>query len=117
MNPLEALTIVQSLADGIDPLSGEVFSRDNTYQDGRVIRALCQACRALEYAAHRERRSRGLPANAGKPWGEAEDSRLEADFDAGATTEELAKKHQRTRMAIQARLEKLGRIAAPTPSS
>ena len=50
------------------------------------------------------------PANAGKPWEHTEDDQLKAEFDNGLPIKELAQKHQRTLLAIEARLIKLGKL-------
>jgi hypothetical protein len=68
MNIPEALQTVRSLAEGVDPISGEIFSDDSTYQYPRVIRSLYEAVKALERAEERQRRESRLPGNAGKPW-------------------------------------------------
>ena len=106
----EALRIVQSLADGQCPVSGKTFSPDSPYQQADVVRALIIAARALEREENRERRNRALPEQAGKPWGEEEDRLVCEEYDAGRSIADLARIHQRTRGAIQSRLEKLGKI-------
>ena len=50
------------------------------------------------------------PANAGKPWEHTEDDQLKAEFDNRLPIKELAQKHQRTLLAIEARLIKLGKL-------
>jgi hypothetical protein len=55
-------------------------------------------------------KKRNLPQNAGKPWKQEEDERLESGFRAGSTLEELARVHQRTPRAVELRLVKLGLI-------
>jgi hypothetical protein len=45
-------------------------------------------------------------------WTPEEEERLAAGFDAGRTSAELAKLHNRSRAAIEARLLKLGKIDA-----
>jgi hypothetical protein len=110
MEPSEALRIIQSLADGVDPHTGEVFPEDSPYQHPQVLRALFVAVTALERLQESQRRAKRLPDNAGKPWNDADDKALSDDFDAGLTTAQLAQKHQRTEGAIRARLEKLGKV-------
>ena len=63
----------------------------------------------------REKRRERLPANFGKPWTAEEDSVLAAEFDAGLTLGEIARKHERTQSSIRLRLEKLGKIE-PAPA-
>ncbi|MBI3938323.1 MAG: hypothetical protein HY323_15195 [Betaproteobacteria bacterium] len=109
-----ALKIIQQLADGVDPHSGEVFPSDSPYQHPDTIRALFFALHALETRpVSRQPAGEGAPENAGKPWSEDEDKALASAFDAGRQIPELAAQHKRTRVAIQARLVKLGKIEPP----
>ena len=112
MNQTEALGIVRSLANGVDPASGEVFPQDSAYQRADTVRALFAAAQALELAERAERRRVDLPAKTGQPWSEEEDRGLLASFDAGRGLAELASAHQRTQTGIRARLVKYGRLAA-----
>lgn len=48
MDTRETLRILQLLADGVDPHSGEVFEDTSPYQHPQVVRALFHAVRALE---------------------------------------------------------------------
>ena len=112
MNQSEALTVVRSLANGVDPASGEVFPAESPYQRADTVRALYAAAEALERAERFSRRRDDLPAKAGQPWSEDEDRRLLASFDAGRGLPELAAAHERTQTGIRARLVKYGRLAA-----
>ncbi|MEX3943544.1 hypothetical protein AB4Y44_29145 [Paraburkholderia sp. BR10937] len=110
MSPQEALPIIRTLADGIDPLTGEVLSGQSPFNQPDVIRALFAAAQALGEltgnAAPREKRA----AKAGTSWPPEEDHRLLESFDAGADVKELAAAHGRTTGAIKSRLVKHGRI-------
>ena len=112
-----ALKILQQLANGVDPHSGEVFRTDSPYQHPDTVRALFFAVHALEgQPAPAKQRADGnekAPQNAGKPWSPDEDQALAAAFDAGKQIPELAAHHQRSRFSIEARLAKLGKIAPP----
>jgi len=44
----KALEIIHTLANGIDPYTGEEFSLDSPYQHPQTVRALFTALRALE---------------------------------------------------------------------
>jgi hypothetical protein len=111
MDESKALTIVSALANGVNPLTGEIFTTDSPYQSPDIVRALYISVRALEFSAKRRLRARErLPGNAGKPWSEEEDHRLLSEFDRGCAVAELAQAHQRTQAGIQARLEKHGRL-------
>jgi hypothetical protein len=118
MDQAKALNIVSTLANGVNPITGEVFPPDSPYQTSEIVRALFVAARALDGTARvqppaREARPRSesLP-NVGKPWSSEEDTRLLAEFDRGRSPRELASVHGRTLAGIEARLEKLGRISA-----
>jgi LmbE family N-acetylglucosaminyl deacetylase len=106
----EALKIIHALADGVNPLTGEVFSDNSPYQHPQIIRALFVAIRALEQAEKKQASKRELPGNAGKPWDAEEDVQLSEGFDAGMTISQLAHKHQRTSGAIESRLVKSGKL-------
>ena len=114
MEKQTAMHIVSTLAQGIDPHTGESFPADSPYQHPDTVRALFQAVQAMADATSgRPRPASGIPENAGKPWSDDEDQALAAAFDAGKPIPELAQDHRRTRAAIQARLVRLGRIEPP----
>ena len=108
------LKIVNALANGVHPATGEVFAADSPYQHPDTVRALFEAVRALDIAAPpaAERRTSELPSNTFVRWTSEEEARLAAGFDAGRSSTELAKLHNRSRAAIEARLLKLGKIDA-----
>jgi hypothetical protein len=112
MNQAEALAIVRSLANGVDPASGEVFPAESAYQRPETVRALFAAVESLERSEQFERRKQSLPPKAGQPWSEEEDRQLLSSFDSGRGLIELASAHQRTQTGIRARLVKYGRLAA-----
>ena len=113
MEQIRALEVIQSLAAGTDPYTGEVFGSGNTLQNPEVVRALFVAAAALQSAvrpATKTQKPSVLPSAAGKPWSDEQDAQLAADFDGGMTQKDLAAKHQRTLGAIRYRLVKLGRL-------
>lgn len=111
-----ALPIVRALADGVNPVTGEAYPEHSPYAEPRALRALFSAVDLMQKEVEREKRRERLPANFGKPWTEGEDRLLVAEFDAGASLGEIARKHQRTQSSIRLRLEKLGKIEpAPAP--
>ena len=101
----EARTIVNTLAQGIDPVTGEVFAPDSPYNHPRVIRAL--------FALHEHARSgraklrvdekrlrnleRGRPENAGLPWSEEDRAAVAAGFRDGKALGELGAALARSR--------------------
>src|SRR5258708_21927735 len=103
MDQVQALAVVRSLANGIDPETGEVFPAESAYQRPQVVRALYEAAAALERIERFERRKSQLPPKTGEPWTEEEDRKLLAAFDAGRALQELAAAHERTLGAVRAR--------------
>jgi hypothetical protein len=112
MDQAQALAVVRSLANGVDPETGEVFPPESAYQRPQVVRALYEAATALERIERFERRRAQMPQKTGEPWTEEEDRKLLAAFDAGRALQELAAAHERTMGAVRARLLKYGRINA-----
>jgi Mor family transcriptional regulator len=111
MQASEALEMIRALAEGVDPTTGEMFDQGSPFQHPQIVRALFAAVEALERRSNTEKRAGRLPENAGKAWGKEEEEQLCQDFDAGMNVAELAKKLKRTRGAVIARLEKLGKIS------
>jgi hypothetical protein len=106
-----ARAILDTLAQGIHPITGELVPEDSPYNAPPVIRALFIVSQALEVAAAAPapRRARSdPPANTGKPWSAEDDEQLRLGFDAGTPTKDLAAALGRTRWAIESRLVKLG---------
>lgn len=146
MDRATALGILESLADGIHPDTGQAMPTDSPYQHPDVIRALFHAVGALRAlpggaaalgdavpAASRidlptsapsgadappvsapAAAPRRGPGNSGKPWTKDEDEQLVAGFDAGQPIAVLAQTHGRSKVAIEARLAKFGRVPMPT---
>ena len=112
MDASQALAVVRSLANGVDPATGEVFPAESAYQRPDVVRALYEAASALERQERYDRRKAEMPLKTGEPWTEDEDRKLLAAFDAGRALQELAAAHERTLGAVRARLLKYGRINA-----
>jgi len=110
MDTERALRILEALADGVDPFTGEVFPDDSPYQNPQVVRALSSAVEAVKRVRKIDSRKKSLPAKAGIPWSEEEDERLVEEFEAGKSIRELAEMHERSMGAIQARLVRLGKI-------
>lgn len=104
-----ARQIIDTLARGIHPVTGEVMPEDSPYNAPPVIRALFAVSQALDGAAPAKPR-RQLPPNAGKPWVSQEDGKLESAFAAGIDMKQIAEELGRTMWAVEARLVKLGKL-------
>ncbi|MCD8352795.1 MAG: hypothetical protein LUC47_00530 [Clostridiales bacterium] len=101
-----AKEILELLADGTDPMTGELLPDDHVCNRPDVVRALHTVLRNVS-----EKKKRDLPANAGQPWTEEADNALRDMFLRGCTNREIQNYFQRTEGAISARLVKLGLIA------
>lgn len=117
------LKIIELLAKGIDPVTGEVLPQESPYNSPEVIRALFAA---IDYIKHPRRKEpkikktieekqadnveNNLPKNAGLVWTEKQKSELANQFKADQTIASLAGVHERTKGAIVAELKKQGLI-------
>lgn len=108
----KAILILSSLANGVNPITGEVFASDSPYQSADVVRALYVGLDALEKAKPKAKRRGRFPANAGKPWTDEEDRHLLQLLDTGCEVITIAARLERTPAGIQARLERHGRLHA-----
>jgi len=119
MEKEQALRILNALANGVHPATGEKFAADSPYQHPDSVRALFEAMRAVEGGAAPapapapERKAPQLPqSGSGSRWSTEEEQRLATAFDAGRTVDELARAHSRSRAGIEARLVRLGKMDA-----
>ena len=112
MQQTRARQILQSLIQGIDPVTGDELPRETILHHADVVRALLAGLSALEETAARALRRAQLPDNVGRAWTTEEESRLVAAFRSGNSPVAIAHEHGRTLRAIEARLEKLGLITA-----
>ena len=130
MNKEQTLRILNALANGIHPATGEKFGADSPYQHPDTVRALFEAMRAVEGAASAaaaasgstsataaDRRPAMPESGSGSRWTSEEEQRLASAFDAGRTVDELARAHNRSRAAIEARLVRLGKMDASAVTS
>lgn len=102
-----ARQIIDTLAQGIHPVTGEAMPEDSPYNAPCVIRALFAVSQAVQ---DKPVRARALPPNAGKPWQAEEDTQLAAAFAGGTALKQLALEAGRTPLAVEARLIKLGKL-------
>ena len=110
MDKSKAIEILQLLADGMHPVTGEQLDKHHVINEPDVIRALNMALGALSLDDRPGRPQQNLPERVGRPWREDEDIALIEAFDEGIAINDLAIKHQRTRGAIRSRLIRLGKI-------
>ena len=110
MSPREAQRVIDALAEGLDPETGEIFPAESVLQRPAVIRALFTASRVLAGERSAAAAARAQPSQAGKPWTPEEDQRLLDAFDAGADLAALTAAHGRSDGGVASRLVRLGRI-------
>jgi hypothetical protein len=130
MQQCEAIQILQSLVDGIDPHTGEEIPINNPVRHLKTVRALRLALKAMQgiditslisqeatecnaditIRSIMSTRKKVLPARNGEAWTQQEDEELAKQYDDGMAIEEMAVKHGRTLGAIKSRLLRLGRM-------
>jgi len=111
MDADRAIEIVKSLADGVDPHTGERFPSTSSYQNADTVRALYMALDGLDRVKRSKAKQTDGPPKAGKPWTPEEEQRVLDQFDAKVDVSQISQELERTEGAIWARLEKLGRIS------
>ncbi|MCF7838508.1 MAG: hypothetical protein K9N49_07740, partial [Candidatus Marinimicrobia bacterium] len=84
-----AIEIVQNLADGVDPFSGERFASDSPYQQADTVRALHLALAGLT----KLRRSTSRKSGPGRAWTDEEEQKLLQALDAKVDVEPIARAH------------------------
>ncbi len=122
MEVKEAKEILGSLANGIDPITGEVFPENSPYNHPTVIRALFTILGNIRVPQKRTKLSieqkqkqnleNGKPKNAGIPWTSEMKQNVAKMFNDGTSTQELASYFERTEGAIQSELEHQGLFEA-----
>lgn len=114
------LQVLELLANGINPISNETFPADHPCQHPEVIRALFNAITMVKrgggghYPPSSSKKiiNPGDPAKKGVPWTRDEDRQLTDAFRENPSLEQLAKQHERSQIAIEKRLMKLGLMPA-----
>lgn len=107
----ESRRIVNTLAQGIHPKTGEVFPPGSPYNDPEVIRALFSILESVKYLRgpsksieerRRDNLEFGRPKNSGLPWTEEDRALVRSSFLDGMAVEKLAKTLGRSSAAIVA---------------
>lgn len=111
MNISETIAILEALAEGINPATGEKLPPTAPLDEPLVIRALYSA--VLHLKQGQPAQPKATPPKAGSGWSLEEDQELIRQFKANLPLRVIADSHQRTRGAIQSRLARLGLIEAP----
>lgn len=106
MDIYRAREIIEGLADGVNPLTGEVLPLEDSCNQPDVVRALHAILSAIP-----EKTQKVQPENAGKPWTSEDDRILAAMYDEGKTRKEICEYFKRSTGGIAARLVRLGKIS------
>ena len=110
-----AVEILQSLANGIDPITGKTLPSDSLYNNPDIIRALFICVQYVRSQQLEEKQainlSGGLPKNAGLPWTDDLKRELASGFKAGCSPAALADKFGRSKGAVTSELRKQGLIS------
>ncbi len=116
MELVDAIEVVRTLAQGIDPKTGQPFPKDSPYNQPVVIRALFTVAqhfprrkKTLE-EKQQENIAKGLPRNTGLPWTEAARTTVATSYRQGKSIEQLAGAEERSKSAILAELKRQGVI-------
>lgn len=105
MDILRAREIIEGLADGVNPLTGEVLPPEDSCNQADVIRAFHTILSALS-----KKKQKPQPENAGKPWTSEDDRALSKMYEEGKTRKEICEYFKRSTGAITSRLVRLGKI-------
>ena len=105
MDIYRAREIIEGLADGVNPLTGEVLPLEDSCNQPDVVRALHAILSAIP-----EKPQKVQPENAGKPWTNEDDRILTAMYDEGKTRKEICEYFNRSTGGIASRLVRLGKI-------
>ena len=101
-----AKEIVATLAEGIDPTTGELLPEDSVYNKGDIVRALYTVLNYLDT----DKTKRNLPDNSGKPWSKGEEEHLKELYNSGLSKKDISKELGRTTGSISSRLNRLGLV-------
>ena len=108
----KARVVLQSLVHGLNPMTGDELPKGDIVNNIEVNRAMSTAVMALDQMMARLTRREMLPEKVGKGWTEEEEQQLRDAFNRSEQLLHIATKHGRTLRAIEARLERLGLLAA-----
>ncbi|MCC5452877.1 hypothetical protein LMJ53_14205 [Rheinheimera sp. UJ51] len=117
------IKVLEALAKGVDPITGEFFDNQSPYNQPEVIRVLFTILAELKNPVKKmkslkktieekqaENIKNGLPKNAGLPWTTDEKEQLVHKYKSEFSIDELSVIHGRTKVAIVAELKKQGLI-------
>jgi len=103
--------IIRLLADGVDPITGEILPDTSPYNHPKIIRALFALLEGTELPKKSKiKPDRNLPAKHGKSWLQEEKDYTAASYKKGISIKEIAAHLQRTTGSIRSELIRQGLI-------
>ena len=105
MNIRNAKAILEQLAQGANPMTGEMLPPDHVCNQGEVVRAFYAVLDELNKETYL---LKNQPENAGKPWTRTDDTMLCRMYNEGTPVIELSLYFKRTTGSISSRLKHLG---------
>lgn len=114
----QAKSLLAVLADGANPVTGEILPAESPYNEPKIIRALflvlnsayVKPVKKTPEERMEENLSAGRPRMAGLPWTEEWRAELADKFEAGTPMGKLAQHFERTQGAIHAELARQGLV-------
>ena len=119
MELTKAIETLEVLADGIDPVTGELFLREAPFNDPIVIRSLFTVLESIKSIKPRRKTpaerqqdniENGRPKNAGLPWTDEHRADVAAKFQKGKSVDKLASEFERTIGALTSELVRQGLV-------
>ncbi|MBO7231084.1 MAG: hypothetical protein J6V20_06740 [Bacteroidaceae bacterium] len=101
-----AKEIISTLAEGVDPTTGELLPDNSICNNGEIVRAFYAVLNHLD----EKKPKKNMPANAGKPWTKEDEDLLVHLYQSGTAKKDICRSLQRTATGIAARLVHLGVI-------
>ena len=108
MDVTRAMELLRTVAEGVNPFTGEILPEDCVCNQVEMVRAIY--CVLNEVRPPTEKKAKSQPENAGKPWSESERNEVAEEYRSGMTMTAIARKHQRSRGSIEAKLAQMGLI-------
>ena len=119
MNQEKVISILEGLANGINPSTGEMLPEFSPYNEPEVIRALFHAINLIPKAKkpkktieqkQQENLEKGLPKNYGLPWAESDVKRVISSYQDDIQVDVIALEFARKPSSIVGLLQKHGVI-------